>query len=56
MLACSSTENIPVKELCGQLVTGNEIISPDPHNAGIYEEKFESYKQLYPSLRQFWKK
>jgi xylulokinase len=55
MLACSSAGQTPVEELCGQLVTGNEVISPDPQKAGIYEEKFESYKKLYPSLKDFWK-
>ena len=55
LLACSAIENIPVSELYKQIVTLSEVISPDPQNSGIYDKKFESYKQLYPALRQFWK-
>jgi xylulokinase len=55
LLACSAIEEIPVSELYKQIVARSEVISPDPQNSGIYDKKFESYKQLYPALRQFWK-
>jgi xylulokinase len=55
MIACSSTENIPVEHLINSLNTESEVFSPDPENAEFYEDKFATYKKLYPVLKQFWK-
>ena len=55
LLACSATENIPAVKLLRQNQTKNEVFYPDPENAKLYDRKFESYKQLYPVLKQFWK-
>jgi len=55
LLACSAVEEIPVAQLLKDYKTGNEIFSPDNENAKFYDKKFESYKQLYPVLKQFWK-
>jgi len=55
LLACSAVEEIPVAQLLKDCKTGNEIFSPDNENAKFYDKKFESYKQLYPVLKQFWK-
>jgi xylulokinase len=55
LLACSAIEHIPVEQLLRQNRADNEIFCPDPERAGIYNKKFESYKQLYPVLKQFWK-
>jgi xylulokinase len=55
LLACSAIEKIPVSELYGQIAAGSEIISPDPKKSLTYDKKFESYKMLYPCLKQFWK-
>jgi xylulokinase len=54
-LACSAAENIDVVKLLRQNIGMNEIFSPDPDKAGIYDDKFQTYKQLYPVLKQFWK-
>ena len=54
MLARSVTERIPVEEIFRKLTLATSIISPDPDNARIYDEKFGSYKQLYPALKIFW--
>ena len=55
MLACSAFEKISVEQLSRQYNIENEVFSPDPVNAGYYDKKFESYKKLYPLLKQFWK-
>lgn len=55
LLAQSAIEKAPVSEIYIHTVSRSEVISPDPKNSGIYDKKFESYKQLYPALRQFWK-
>lgn len=55
MIACSSIENIPVEQLINTLNTENEVFSPNPENAEFYENKFATYKKLYPVLKQFWK-
>jgi sugar (pentulose or hexulose) kinase len=51
----SSVVKIPVERLLNDSKTENEIFSPDPENAKFYDNKFETYKQLYPALKQFWK-
>ncbi len=54
LLACSAFEKISVEQLSRQNSIGNEVFSPNPGNAGYYNKKFESYKKLYPLLKQFW--
>ena len=56
LLACSAIEKIPVKQLLKRINTENEVFSPNPDNAKLYDKKFEAYKQLYPVLKQFWNK
>ena len=55
MLACSATENIPVEQLIRCNLTENEVFSPNPEHANLYNRKFDAYRQLYPVLKQFWK-
>ncbi len=55
LLAISAIEKIPVEQLLNDNKTENEIFSPGPENANFYDNKFETYKQLYPVLKQFWK-
>ena len=55
LLACSAFERISVEQLSRQNSIGNEVFSPNPVNAEHYNKKFESYKKLYPLLKQFWK-
>jgi xylulokinase len=54
MLAFSAVEKIPVEQLLKHSNTGNEIFSPDPVNVKFYDKKFETYRKLYPVLKQFW--
>lgn len=51
MLACSAVENIPVEILIRDNNIESEIFTPGSGNALIYNEKFESYIQLYPALK-----
>ncbi|MGC1392462.1 MAG: FGGY-family carbohydrate kinase [Bacteroidales bacterium] len=55
LLAISAVENISVEQLLNKRKTENEIFSPDPEKADFYNNKFKTYKQLYPVLKQFWK-
>ena len=55
LLAISAVDRIPVERLLNNSKVENEIFSPDPENAKFYDNKFETYKQLYPALKQFWK-
>ncbi len=54
LLARSAMEEIPVKQLLKHTNVVKEIFSPSPVNATFYDRKFETYKQLYPVLKQFW--
>jgi xylulokinase len=54
LLARSAIEKIPVEQLLKQGKIENEIFSPEPEKAKVYDRKFESYRQLYPVLKQFW--
>jgi xylulokinase len=55
LLARSAVEKIPPDQLLKNSNTENEIFSPDREKAKLYDNKFKTYKQLYPVLRQFWK-
>lgn len=55
LLARSAFENIPVENLLHQNRTEKEFFIPNPKNAETYERIFETYKQLYPALKSFWK-
>jgi len=54
MLACSAAEKIPVEDILKNSRIKNKAFYPDSDNANLYNKKFESYKQLYPVLKQFW--
>jgi sugar (pentulose or hexulose) kinase len=54
-LAQSAVEKVPAEQLLNSRKTEDEIFTPNPVNAKIYDHKFETYKQMYPALRQFWK-
>ncbi len=55
LLARSAVEDIPVERLLKQTRTESEFFSPNPQNAESYERIFETYRQLYPALKSFWK-
>lgn len=54
MLACSAYTKMPLVELIIQNQETAGIFVPDKENANIYMKKFETYKQLYPTLKKFW--
>lgn len=53
LLAQSAQLGKPIEKLI-RTDKQDKIFMPDPKNAMIYEEKFKSYKLLYPTLKQFW--
>jgi sugar (pentulose or hexulose) kinase len=55
MLACSAAEGVPVEKLLRQNLTESEIFTPNQEYADIYQSKFETYRQIYPVLKSFWK-
>jgi xylulokinase len=55
LLARSAVEDIPVERLLKQTRTESEFFIPNPQNAESYERIFEVYRQLYPTLKPFWK-
>ena len=55
MLACSAFEKVPVEQLLRKNQVESEVFIPNAINAVHYDAKFETYKQLYPTLKSFWK-
>ena len=55
LIARSAFEKIPVEMLLKHIIIENKTFSPNPDNAKLYNKKFETYRQLYPVLKQFWK-
>jgi len=55
LLALGAVEKIPVEQLLKDSKSENEVFSPDLEKAQFYNKKFDSYKKLYPVLKQFWK-
>jgi xylulokinase len=54
MLACSAFTKIPLEKLIIQNQETAGTFVPDKENVNIYEKKFETYKQLYTTLKKFW--
>jgi hypothetical protein len=54
-LARNTIEYVAVYHLFRPFINDIEIFSPNPDNSIIYNNKLESYKQLYHVLRLFWK-
>jgi len=53
LLAQSAQLGISIEKLI-RTDKQDKIFMPDLKNSQIYEEKFKSYKLLYPLLKQFW--
>jgi xylulokinase len=51
MLAKAADTGEDVRHIAQRWVRLADVCRPDPVNAGIYGERFESYKRLYPALR-----
>ena len=54
LLAQSAFTGVPVKGLIKSYNKSDKVFQPDSEKARKYEQKFESYKRLYPALKQFW--
>jgi xylulokinase len=54
LLARSAVENTPADLLLRHDRFTAEVFIPNPNHAKKYERTFETYKQLYPTLRPFW--
>lgn len=54
LLAQSAHCNIPVKNLIQTSGKLDKVFLPNPKKSEIYSQKFERYKRLYPTLKQFW--
>jgi xylulokinase len=54
LLAQSAQSGISVKNLFNSSAKSDKVFTPNPDKSIIYEQKFESYKRLYPALKQFW--
>jgi xylulokinase len=54
MLACSAFTKIPLEELIMQNQETAGTFIPDKEKSNVYEKKFETYKQLYPTLKKLW--
>ena len=51
LAAVACGEYPTVKEACAQLIRVTDHVSPDPVIAARYEEKYRSFKKLYPALK-----
>ncbi len=51
MLARSADTGEELGAIVNRWVKTSDIIKPNPEFAGIYSEKFEKYKKLYPALK-----
>lgn len=54
LLAQSANENRLVADLLRDFPNENEEFTPDERKASIYNQKFKTYKKLYPALKQIW--
>jgi xylulokinase len=54
LLAQSAISGIAVSNLVRQKEHDGKMFIPNADKAKTYEIKFSKYKQLYPSLKQFW--
>jgi xylulokinase len=53
LLACAAASGAAPRELVPHWVKTTGAVEPDPHRAARYQEKFESYRHLYPALRRW---
>lgn len=54
LLAQSAITGVNVNKLIKTYSKSDKIFHPEPVKSEIYEQKFNYYKRLYPSLKQFW--
>ena len=51
LAAVACGEYADVKEAVTKLVSVTETIGPDPQLAALYEERYQTYRRLYPALK-----
>ena len=44
-----------VKEGCETLFEAREIIYPDPELVKLYNERYQKYRKIYPSVKNLYK-
>ena len=49
MVGCGEYES--VSQVCQKLVTVADTIRPDPAIAARYEERYQQFKKIYPTLK-----
>jgi len=54
MLACAAASGNRPQQLVGTWVKTDAVVEPDPRRASVYDERFEHYEQLYPSIKEFF--
>ena len=53
MVGCGAYEN--VTDICARLVRVKETVEPDPEIAARYEERYQRFKHIYPSMKTLFK-
>ncbi|NLF67739.1 MAG: hypothetical protein GX575_01655 [Candidatus Anammoximicrobium sp.] len=56
MLACAAQTGAAPHELVRTWVKTGAAIEPEPRRAARYHERFQAYRQLYPIMRESWKR
>ena len=41
-----------IREGCGEILRIQEVTEPIPENVKIYDEYYETYRRLYPALKE----
>jgi xylulokinase len=54
MLACAADTGTSLAQLVQSWVTPQSLVEPDPKRAEIYRQRFQAYKELYPTIREYW--
>jgi len=52
MFACSAISGEPVESIVSRWVKTKGVTNPNPENAEVYGRRFETYRQLYPKLKE----
>ena len=56
LLACAAHGSVAPRDLVKTWVKTGEAVEPDPRRAARYNERFKAYRQLYPAMRECWKR
>jgi len=54
MLACTARTGISPRILAKQWVKTGRTIEPDARRAALYDDRFGKYRELYPTIRDYW--